>query len=61
MYLPETNEQMFDILGELRTYAALNALPGLAEQLDDALILLATECHGAARRRPETSTVRDQG
>ncbi len=43
MYLPEDNEQMFEILAELRVYAAMNALPGLAEELDDALMLLRTE------------------
>jgi hypothetical protein len=40
MYLPENNAQMFDILAELRVYAAMNGLPRLAEQLDDALVLL---------------------
>lgn len=43
MYLPENNEQMFDILSDLRVYAATNALPGLAEELDDALIQLEAE------------------
>jgi hypothetical protein len=37
MYLPEDNAQMFDILTDLRTYAAQNGLHGLAEKLDDAL------------------------
>lgn len=43
MYLPENNAQMFDILAELRVYAAMNALPGLAERLDDALMTLMAE------------------
>lgn len=43
MYLPENNAQMFDILSELRLYAQLNALPRLAEELDDALVVLALE------------------
>lgn len=43
MYLPEDNEQMFEILAELRVYAAMNAYSGLAEELDDALVLLRTE------------------
>jgi hypothetical protein len=43
MYLPENNDQMFDILTELRLYAAMNGLPQLAEMLDDALMLLATQ------------------
>lgn len=51
MYLPENNEQMFDILTDLRLYAAMNALPGLAEQLDDALMLLAVEANDGGKRR----------
>lgn len=51
MYLPENHAQMFDILSELRVYAAMNALPSLAEKLDDALMLLAIEGRG---RRHET-------
>jgi hypothetical protein len=43
MYLPENNSQMFDILTDLRVYAATNALPQLAEKLDDALLLLLAE------------------
>jgi len=43
MYLPENNDQMFDILTELRVYAAMNGLPHLAEKLDDALVLLTSE------------------
>jgi hypothetical protein len=43
MYLPENNEQLFDILAELRLYAAMNSMTGLAEKLDDALILLRVE------------------
>jgi hypothetical protein len=47
MYLPENHAQMFDILSELRLYAAMNGLTQLAEKLDDALMLLAAE--GGAR------------
>jgi hypothetical protein len=50
MYLPETNAQMFDILTELRIYAAMNGMPGLAERLDDALVLLLAE--GRSPTRP---------
>jgi hypothetical protein len=48
MYLPENHSQMFDILTELRVYAAMNGLPRLAEKLDDALMLLAAEGRGPA-------------
>lgn len=43
MYLPENDAQMFDILAELRVYAQTHGLPRLAEELDDALTLLALE------------------
>ena len=49
MYLPESDAQMFDILSELRVYAAMNALPRLAEEIDDALMLLAAEGRRQAR------------
>ena len=49
MYLPETNAQMFDILTELRIYAAMNGMPKLAERLDDALMLLLAEGRNPTR------------
>lgn len=55
MYLPENNAQLYEILSALRLYASTNALPSLAESLDDALHLLVTEA--SARRaadRPHT-------
>ncbi|MEM8569487.1 MAG: hypothetical protein AAGG56_01145 [Pseudomonadota bacterium] len=52
MYLPEDNEQMFEILTELRVYAAMNAYSGLAEELDDALIMLQSEI----RRREQSAS-----
>jgi hypothetical protein len=52
MYLPENHAQMFDILSELRIYAAMNGLPQLAEKLDDAMVLLAAE--GRARAHPRS-------
>lgn len=51
MYLPETDSQMFDILSALRVYAGMNALHGLAEELDDALVLLAVGPEGASGER----------
>jgi hypothetical protein len=50
MYLPENNEQMYDILAELRLYAAMNGLPALAERLDDAIFILLSEPRGPDAR-----------
>lgn len=50
MYLPEDHRQMYDILTELRIYAAANGLEEVAERLDDALILLVVEGRGALDR-----------
>lgn len=55
MYLPENHAQMYDILSELRTYAATNGLPQLAEELDDALMLLASEPGTRAADRRHTA------
>jgi hypothetical protein len=49
MYLPETNAQMFDILTELRVYAAMNGMPKLAERLDDAMLVLLAEGRNPTR------------
>ncbi len=59
MYLPENNAQMFDILSELRLYAQLNALPRLAEELDDALIVLVTDARRNSSRQTTASRVED--
>jgi hypothetical protein len=59
MYLPESDAQMFDILSELRVYAAMNALPGLAEQIDDALLLLIAEGRRQARPLRPTPAAQD--
>ncbi|WP_111428266.1 hypothetical protein [Rhodobacteraceae bacterium DSL-40] len=63
MYLPEDNDQMFEILVDLRLYAAMNSLPDLAEELDDALVLLQTEIRRADGRSPVSRKppVTDQG
>jgi hypothetical protein len=53
MYLPENDAQLHEILTELRVYAQMNALPGLAEEIDDALMILATETRRTARREAE--------
>ncbi|MBB5222237.1 hypothetical protein HNP73_002173 [Amaricoccus macauensis] len=50
MYLPEDHRQMYDILTELRVYAAANGLAQLAEKLDDAMVLLIIEGRDALAR-----------
>lgn len=60
MYLPENDAQMHDIVSELRVYAAANDMPRLAEMLDDALILLATEARQRRWRVAGTGTERDK-
>ena len=60
MYLPENHAQMYDILIELRTYAATSGLSQLAEEIDDALMLLALEAKARAaggHRATATETV----
>lgn len=51
MYVPENDAQMHDILSALRLYAAMNNLPQLAEQLDDAILCLRSEVARKARTR----------
>lgn len=51
MYLPEDHRQMYDILTELRIYAATNGLQQLAEKLDDAMVLLVVEGREALARQ----------
>jgi hypothetical protein len=60
MYLPENDDQMYDILSALRTYAAANDMPRLAESIDDALVLLTAEIRLQARRVAGTGTGRDK-
>lgn len=55
MYMPENDDQLFDILSELRVYASLNGMPLLAERLDDALMVLAEERGRAGAARPPAS------
>ena len=59
MYLPENNAQMFDILTDLRVYAAMNGMPHLAERLDDALMLLQAEGRAPARRPRSEAALQD--
>ena len=55
MYLPENDAQLHDILTELRIYAQTHALTGLAEELDDALVVLAAETRRIADKAANAS------
>lgn len=59
MYTPENHDQMFEILIALRTYAGANTMAGLAESLDDALLILAAEGREALDGGPEAQITRD--
>jgi hypothetical protein len=59
MYLPENDAQMRDILLELRLYAQMHGLPILAEELDDALHLLACELRRRSDAAPEAPRAGD--
>lgn len=61
MYLPENDAQMFDILSELRVYAAMNHMPKLSEAIDDALVLLAAAARTPAAGVAASGTGRDKG
>lgn len=43
MYLPENDAQLRDILVAIRLYAAEHGLSRLAEELDDAMVVLEAE------------------
>lgn len=60
MYLPADNAQLFDILSELRLYAAMNGLTALAEELDDALMLLETEARRNRAKPGDARTALDR-
>lgn len=59
MYLPEDDAQLFDILSTLRVYAATNHMHRLAEELDDALVLLRADTRQAARHSCAGRATRD--
>ena len=61
MYLPENDAQMHDILAELRLYAQLNGMAQLAEELDDAIVLLAVEGRRVRDRLPAPPCVGGDG
>jgi hypothetical protein len=59
MYLPEDDAQLHDILAELRLYAQMNALPRMAEQIDDAIMVLTSEARRNAQRRSAAAFAED--
>ncbi len=50
---------IFDVLADLKTYAKKNGLSALAEQLDDATLIAATEIASIEGGRPEAAASND--
>jgi hypothetical protein len=59
MYTPENHAQMFEILTALRAYAGANTMPDLAENLDDAMLILAEEGRDALTRASAPQVTHD--
>ncbi len=53
-----TNDWIIDVLADLRSFSRKNGLPGLAEQLDDTILLAAAEI---GRNRAEGRTAGHEG
>jgi len=58
-----SQEWMIDVLTDLRQFAQQNGLMGLAEQLDDTILIAATELKTANQDRTSlgNSTKQDRG
>ena len=50
---------IFDVLADLKTYAKKNGLSALAEQLDDATLIAATEIASIEGRQPDAAASND--
>lgn len=52
-----TNDWILDVLTDLRAFASLNAMPRLAEHLDDATLAAAAEIAAAKAAGDETKGI----
>jgi len=55
-----SQEWMIDVLTDLRKFAHKNGLLGLAEQLDDSILVAATELKSSKREPMRTNGVAEQ-
>ncbi len=55
-----SQEWMIDVLTDLRKFAHKNGLLGLAEQLDDSILIAAAELKGNRREPPKTNGFAEQ-
>jgi hypothetical protein len=44
-----SHQWVFDVLRDLKVYASLNSLPGLAARVDEALVVAQAEISGLAK------------
>ena len=49
------NDWIIDVLADLKTFAAKNGLSALASQLDDAILIAATEITSMNGKAPESA------
>ncbi len=49
------NDWILDVLADLKTYAKKNGLPALADQLDETLLIAATEIASAEGKAPQAA------
>jgi len=49
------NDWILDVLADLKTYAKKNGLPALADQLDETLLVAATEIASSEGEAPQVA------
>ncbi len=49
------NDWILDVIADLKTYAKKNGLPALADQLDETLLIAATEIASAEGKAPQAA------
>jgi len=54
------HEWILDVLADLKTYAGRNGLPALVEQLDDSMLLAATEI-ASSEGKPRKAATQNAG
>lgn len=49
------NDWILDVLADLKTYAKKNGLPALADQLDETMLIAATEVSSSEGKAPQAA------